>query len=351
MPKGRKHFLAGSLAAVLTLAGVAAAAPGDDLYARPGRLAPAGDGAKLNLYCMGRGSPAVIFDSGWEDWAPVWTIVQPKVAQFTRVCAYDRAGAGFSEPGPMPRTSVRIAGELRGALHNAGIAGPYILVGHAFGSDNVRTFAALYMQDIAGVVLVEGDVVDMEPADLRDADHRSEIDNVAQLRACRDLIAAGKPLPLLPARPGREPRTCAQQFFRGLPEANWSAELNAKLLEIARTKVVMYDAYASEMEQMAADEAWLQQRQRSYGARPLRSITTGRHGVGSLSNQPPPSAEHTRYEDETAKAQARWLALSSNGRQVLAENSSEYVPFDRPDVIVDTLREVYDAARRRSGAR
>src|SRR6201997_4780941 len=130
------------------MAGTASAAPGDELYARPGQLIPAA-GTRLNLYCMGSGSPAVVFDSGWEDWAPVWTLVQPKVAKWTRACSYDRAGAGFSDPGPMPRTSVRIAEELRTALHHAGIAGPYILVGHAFGGDNVRTFADIYLREVA----------------------------------------------------------------------------------------------------------------------------------------------------------------------------------------------------------
>ena len=103
---------------------------------------------------MGIGSPAVVFDSGFGDWAPAWSKVQPQIAKWTRACSYDRAGAGFSDPGPMPRTSVRIAGELRTALHNAGIAGPYILVGHAYGGDNVRTFADLYMDEVAGLVLV-----------------------------------------------------------------------------------------------------------------------------------------------------------------------------------------------------
>ena len=66
--------------------------------------------------------------------------MQPQVAKWTRACSYDRAGAGFSDPGPMPPTSVRIAAELRSALHHAGIQGPYILVGNVFGGDNVRTF-------------------------------------------------------------------------------------------------------------------------------------------------------------------------------------------------------------------
>ena len=103
-------------------------APADMVYARPGQLVDVG-GFRLNLYCMGSGSPTVVFDSGWGDWAPVWSKVQPQIAKWTRACSYDRAGAGFSDPGPMPRTSVRIAEKLHTALHHAGIAGPYILVG------------------------------------------------------------------------------------------------------------------------------------------------------------------------------------------------------------------------------
>src|SRR5207237_10715019 len=142
---------------LLRLPSVARAGPGDELYARPGQLVTA-QGTRLNFYCMGRGSPTVVFDSGWGDWAPVWTIVQPEVAKWTRACSYDRAGAGFSDPGPMPRTSVRIAAELRSALHNAGIQGPYILVGNAFGGDNVRTFAARSPAEVAGRVMVDADM-------------------------------------------------------------------------------------------------------------------------------------------------------------------------------------------------
>lgn len=337
-------------AGLLWSAGLASAAPGDALYSQPGRLVPAADGAKLNLYCMGHGSPAVVFDSGWEDWSPAWAIVQPRVAKFTRACAYDRAGAGFSGPGPMPRTSARIADELQSALRKAGVGGPYILVGHAFGSDNMRTFAARHMSDVAGVVLVEGDVMDLEPRDLQDKDHKGEVATIAELRACRDLVASGKPLPSAPPRPGQAPRTCAQQFFRGIPETNWSPALNAKLLEIAKSKVAMYDAYISEMEQMAYDEAWLQQHPRPYGARPLRAVVTGNHGVHDLGAAVSMTPERRRYRDEATKGQERWLGLSSNGKKVVAENSSEYVVFDAPDVVVNTIREVYDEAKAASKA-
>jgi len=85
------------LLAVLILAvsaagqGTTGAAPQDSLYENPGKLVSA-NGTRLNLYCMGSGSPTVVFESGWEDWAPAWAIVQPRIAKWTRACSYDRAG-------------------------------------------------------------------------------------------------------------------------------------------------------------------------------------------------------------------------------------------------------------------
>jgi pimeloyl-ACP methyl ester carboxylesterase len=319
--------------------------PADILYAQPGQLVSA-NGFRLNLYCMGSGSPTVVFDSGWEDWAPSWSKVQPEVAKWTRACSYDRAGTGFSDPGPMPRTSVHIAEELRTGLHRAGIGGPYILVGHAFGGDNVRTFADLYMGEVAGLVLVDADASDVEPTSMREEDHRGHLGILSQLRDCRNAIAEHKPLPALTSRPGQPQRTCAQQFFRGLPEAAWSPELNAKLLEIAHTKVAMYDAYLSEMEQTASDEAYLQQHGRSFGSRPIRVLTSGNHGVGHLERKPPETPEHVKYEQEITLAQARWLRLSSNAKQIFARNSSEYIQFDEPETVINAIREVYDQTKR-----
>ena len=134
---------------ILWAPGAASAPPDDSRYAHPGRLVPTADGTRLNFYCLGSGSPTIVLDAGFEDWAPAWALVQPQLASFTRTCSYDRAGAGFSTAGPMPRTSVRIADELHSALHHADIDGPYILVGHAFGGDNVRTFADLSLIHIS----------------------------------------------------------------------------------------------------------------------------------------------------------------------------------------------------------
>lgn len=307
----------------------------DSVYAPPGQLVSV-KGFRLNLYCMGSGSPTVVFDSGWGDWAPAWSKVQPEIAKWTRACSYDRAGTGFSDPGPMPRTSVHIAEELRTALHHAGIGGPYILVGAAFGGDNVRTFADLHMDEVAGLVLVDADPTDVEPKSVQEEEHRGHASIPSDLRDCRNAIAEHKPQ-----------QTCAQQFFfRGLPEAAWSPELNAKVLEIAKTNVAMYDAYSSEMEQTVLDETYLQQHRRSFGSRPIRVLTSGNHGVGHLETKPKDTPEHVKYEQETTLAQARWLELSSNSKQIFARNSSEYIQFDEPETVINAIREVYDQTRK-----
>jgi hypothetical protein len=117
----------------------------------------------------------------------------------------------------------------------------------------------------------------------------------------------------------------------------WSPELSAKLLEIAETKVAMYDAAASEMEQTPWDETYLQQHRRSFGSRPIRVLTSGNHGVGHLETKPADTPEHVKYEQETTLAQARWLTLSSNTKQIFARHSSEYIQFDEPEPSVKCM--------------
>jgi pimeloyl-ACP methyl ester carboxylesterase len=327
---------------LLVVQSVGRAASGDIIYAHPGQLVRTSDGVRLNLYCIGSGSPAVVFDSGWGDWAPIWAVVQPRVATWTRACSYDRAGAGFSDAGPMPRTSARIADELHSALHNAGIEGPYILVASSFGGHNVRVFADSYLPDVAGLVFVESDTDDLEPVDMQEEDHRGQAEFLPAVRACRDAVAQSKPLPPLSGLPNR---TCAQMFFRSWPEVAWSPELNDKLLQIAQTKVAMYDTFISEMEQMPWDETYLKEHRQTFGARPIRVVSTGNHGVGSVATPRATSLKHLRYEYEVTLAQSKLLELSSNAKQIFTKNSSEYVQFDEPDTVVDAIREVYDQSK------
>jgi pimeloyl-ACP methyl ester carboxylesterase len=113
-------------------------------------------GYRLHINCTGTGSPTVVIDAGWGDWSATWSSwVQPEVAKTTRVCTYDRAGMGWSEPGPLPRTAQQFAQELHTLLQNARIPGPYVLVGHSASGLGVWVFVHAYATDVAGVVLID----------------------------------------------------------------------------------------------------------------------------------------------------------------------------------------------------
>ena len=90
-----------------------------------------------------------------ENYSQCWQTVQPRVAEFARVCSYDRSGIGWSESGREPRTSQRIVRELHTLLSDAGEEAPYVLVGHSFGGANVQLYAAEYPDEVAGMVLVD----------------------------------------------------------------------------------------------------------------------------------------------------------------------------------------------------
>ena len=120
----------------------------------PGRLVDV-DGHRMHIYCEGRGLPSIIFDSGTGGFSLEWTEVQKVLSRKTRVCSYDRAGYGWSEMGPLPRTSDRITRELHTLLGKAGVIGPYILAGHSFGGYTAQLFAKNYPEETAGLVLID----------------------------------------------------------------------------------------------------------------------------------------------------------------------------------------------------
>ena len=131
-------------------------------YPPPGRLIDVG-GYRLHLSCTGTarlGSPTVILEAGYGDQSLVWSKVQPGVASFTRVCSYDRAGYGWSDAGPLPRTAGHMVRELHTLLARAGVAGPYILVGHSYGGLIMQLYDYTYPQQVAGLVLIESVHVD-----------------------------------------------------------------------------------------------------------------------------------------------------------------------------------------------
>ncbi len=112
-------------------------------------------GYSLHIHCTGEGSPTVVVDAGNGDFSLGWSGIQPEVAKSTRICTYDRAGYGWSDPSPKPRTAKVMAEELHALLVGAGIESPYILVGHSLGGHNVRMFADLYAGEVEGIILVD----------------------------------------------------------------------------------------------------------------------------------------------------------------------------------------------------
>jgi pimeloyl-ACP methyl ester carboxylesterase len=128
-------------------------------YLPPGQLVDVG-GYRLHLYCTGDngdGRPTVVLETGLGGFATSsdWAWVQPEIAKTTRVCSYDRAGLGWSDPGPGPRDAQHIAAELHTLLQNSHTPGPYVLVGWSYGGLYVRAYANQYRGEVAGLVLIE----------------------------------------------------------------------------------------------------------------------------------------------------------------------------------------------------
>jgi pimeloyl-ACP methyl ester carboxylesterase len=120
-------------------------------YSPPGRRIDIG-GRKLHLYCEGKGSPAVILMAGGGAFSIDWALVQPKVAQDTRVCSYDRAGLAWSDSGPGDETVEQTASDLHVLLKNAGEKGPYLLVGASVGGVYIQAYQRAYPNEVAGLV-------------------------------------------------------------------------------------------------------------------------------------------------------------------------------------------------------
>jgi pimeloyl-ACP methyl ester carboxylesterase len=112
-------------------------------------------GRSLNLFCSGQGSPTVILEGDWGMPGYGWTLIQRELAKSTRACWYDRAGYGWSDPGPFPNHSDSVARDLHQLLYAAGIAPPYLLVGHSMGAFHARVFRGFYKNEVAGMVLVD----------------------------------------------------------------------------------------------------------------------------------------------------------------------------------------------------
>jgi len=126
-----------------------------EAFPGPGAMVEVGE-HRVHLNCIGQGSPTVVLDGGWGYTSVEWSgWVQPEVANHTRVCAYDRAGMGWSEPEPGPAHAIQTTTELHTLLQEADEEGPYVLVGHSLAGLYSRIYAERYPEEVAGMVLVD----------------------------------------------------------------------------------------------------------------------------------------------------------------------------------------------------
>lgn len=121
----------------------------------PGQLVDVG-GHRLHLRCAGSGTPTVLLESALGETGGYWGWISPAIASDTRVCVYDRAGRGWSDPASLPQDGVAVATDLHNLLDRAQVPGPFLLVGHSSGAQYVRIFAGRYPEQVAGMVLLDG---------------------------------------------------------------------------------------------------------------------------------------------------------------------------------------------------
>ena len=280
--------------------------------AMPGKLVDVG-GHRMHIDCAGDGSPTVVLDSGLGDTYISWRKVQPEIAKFTHVCSYDRAGLGYSDPSSQPRTARVIAEELHQLLQAAGVVPPYVLVGHSMGGFDLRLFAHLYRNEVAGMVLVDVSHPDQEnrlPAEWKNLEG-------TEIRE-GEFLAYGMPFGI--------PRLL--QLCEDNPVAR-AAECN---FHSAREGVDELKAFHESARQTVATG--------SLGDIPLVVLS---HDPDKLSSDVPPDlAKATNQAWE--KLQEDLAHLSTRGTQTVAKNSSHYIQLDQPELVIAAIRDVISRA-------
>jgi len=288
-------------------------------YPAPGQLVDVG-GYQMHIYCTGQGSPTVMLEAGSGDSSLIWAKVQPKIAEFTRVCSYDRAGLGWSDPSPYPRTANTMVEELHTLMLTAKIDGPYVFVGHSLGGMLVRMYAHKYPDDISGMVLVDSL---HEARMIRNPDLADAIQEAAgQFRIFAFLNSTG----ITALAPQAIPNT-------GLP-----ADANKRYQALMAST----DALATWLAELEMGEAncaeALALQINSFGNLPLIVISAG-HGdrLASFSD-----AENQQLWENMQIEQTELAGLSSQGKQIIAEKSGHHIQLDQPELVIDAIRQVIE---------
>ncbi len=273
------------------------------LEAYPGRLVSIGTHT-LHLDCRGSGHPIVILESGIGGFSLEWHAVQRSLAAHTRVCTYDRAGYGWSEFGPVPRTATRAAKELHALLQAAGESPPYVIAGHSYGGFIVRLFAQYYPDEISGIVLVDASAP--EQFDLMPSSALPRALVTAQRRGAR-IRSIPEPGDIFPA--GRR-----------------TQGIHLMLLPKARL------AYLSEMRHFERSARSLVRQRDATLDMPVIVISHARAIF---------SAAAGGHESERVwrELQRRMTLLSTQSDHWIAAGAGHSVHTDRPDLVVLALRQ------------
>jgi len=279
----------------------------------PGHLVDEG-GYQMHIDCTGQGTPTVVLDSGLGDSYISWHRVQPRIASFTRVCSYDRAGLGYSDSSPQPRTSKVMAEELHMLLQDAGISQPFILVGHSLGGFNIRLFASIYPSEVAGMVLVDSSHPEQQkrfPQALNDLDK-------TWVRE-QEFLAFSMPFGI--------PR------LLGFCDADGAVRAADCNFHSAREGVRELKAISDSAAQTASAGA--------LGELPLAVLS-------SDPERPEPDLPEDLVKpthDAWQQMQNELAQLSTRSTHVIAKNSGHYIQFDRSDLVIAAIHGVLGQAR------
>jgi pimeloyl-ACP methyl ester carboxylesterase len=301
-------------------------------YPPPGKLVDVG-GYRLHINCQGQGDPTVVIEAANGDFSLGWGLVQREVAKFTRICTYDRAGLGWSERSPQPRSAHDIVEGLHTLLARSGVEPPYVLVGHSLGGPLVRLYAHEHPDQVVGMVLVDPaheEQLLRYPEAVRRLQPRADkmmawFLRLGEMAAASGLLALAPrlyPEQLLAMAPEEDRET-----YRGILSAD------AKCLTAIREE---YGAYPDHFAAIQAAHIT------SLGDIPLIVLSHGQ-----TQQAPGLSAEANReFEQTWQQLQVELAAQSSNGKRIVAEKSGHYIHLEQPELVIDAIREAVEAARR-----
>jgi pimeloyl-ACP methyl ester carboxylesterase len=297
-------------------------------YVDPGQLVNIG-GRRINLHCAGEGGPTVILMAGLFSWSVVWYKTQPVIAQRTRVCAFDRAGYGFSDPGPRPQILSDVVDDLHAALNAALIPAPYVLVGHSLGGIEARLYAQRWPKEVVGMVLVDTSPAGEGLIDENQAGFDKVIGEesyAADMLRCAFLVANG---PLDPSRSEYNDCTGAGALPSDTPAAFrtiWPQFFTAYYF--ADKVSLMSSMYTHRYDSVD---------HRRLGAMPLVVLST----ENTWNTGTPAGVRFSRSYSKVWIALHEALArLSSRGVHRIIKGSGHQIQLDKPQAVIDAVDEV-----------